>query len=229
MSKTVLISGGTSGMGKASVEKLLADGFNVATFAPDAQNIDEKNFLSTIGDVTKEVSVKNIVKKTMAKFEQIDILINNAGLAYYEGVTDIEIDKFRKLLDVNIVGVALLTKEVVPHMKEKKSGLIINIVSISATPQAKTLASYRSSKYAVAGYSDSIMHELKPFGIRVTVINPGMVNTPFWYPNELERRKKLNNGKLPPMLEANDVADAISYVCSQPNNVSIEELTIVPF
>src|SRR3989338_10303086 len=108
MSKTVLISGGTSGMGKASVEKLLADGFNVATFAPDAQNIDEKNFLSTIGDVTKEVSVKNIVKKTMAKFEQIDILINNAGLAYYEGVTDIEIDKFRKLLDVNIVGVALL-------------------------------------------------------------------------------------------------------------------------
>lgn len=238
--KVILISGGTKGIGKAVVEQLLSEGMSVATFSRNHEQVatlqaelsskyDEDRFLVTTGDVTDENNVITLVDKVVAKFGQIDVLVNNAGVGYFRDVDKFDLTRFQQMIATNIVGVALLTKNVVPHMKEKNSGLIINIASISGKVAFANGEFYSATKFGVMGYSQAIRAELAPFGIKVSTLCPGMIKTDFFDEEELERRKKIWNGKIPPMLEVSDITRLVSLIINQSEHSDIQDLTIMPF
>ena len=238
--KTILISGGTKGIGKSFVLKLLQDGFNVATFSRDVAKVkilneelsslyDIDRFIVLRGDVTNENEVKKVVGDVIAKFKTINILINNAGIGYFRDADKFDINRFNTMINTNIVGVALLTKYVVPQMKLNKTGLIINIASISGKVAFANGEFYSATKFAVMGYSQAIRAELKEFGIKVSTICPGMIKTEFFDDEELERRKKVWNGVVPQMLEVDDVANIVSLVCKQSDHCDVQDVTLMPF
>jgi len=238
--RTVIISGGTDGIGKATVLRLLLDGFFVATFSRSTEKCESlrkeilkkfpsKKFLVVVGDVTNEESLSNVVKRTFSKFKSVDILINNAGIGYYVECDKVEKSKYEDLIKINIIGTVLLTKLVVPYMKKKKSGLIINIASISGKSAFARGEFYSSTKYAIMGYSEGIRKELGPFGIKVSTVCPGMTKTSFFKKSELKRRKKLWGGKIPQFLNVEDISRIIRFICTQPEHCDIQDINVMPF
>lgn len=240
MTKTALISGGTSGIGKAVVLQLLQEGYNVVTFSRSAEKVnalkeelsgryEDERFLVMEGDVTDEGDITSVVDEVVKKFGAIDVLVNNAGIGYFTACDDIDVKKFQAMLNINLTGLVSLTAKVAPVMKKNKSGLIINISSTSgkrATPSQL----YSATKFAVTGYSESIREELRLHNIKVTTVYPGMVMTDFFdVAEDWDERVEKWNGKIPTMLAAEDIARAISYVCSQPEHVLVEDLTAIPF
>jgi short-subunit dehydrogenase len=240
MTRTVLISGGTKGIGKSAVLQLLKDGFNVATFSRNQEKVDQlqselveqfpsSQFLVLVADVAKESSVEVLVSAVVTKFESVDILMNNAGMGYFRDADQLDLSRFQEMIQTNIVGVALLTKYVVPIMKKNKSGLIINVASISGKVAFANGEFYSATKFGVMGYSQAIRAELSPVGIKVSTICPGMIKTDFFDEEELERRKKIWNGKVPQMLEVSDIARVVSLICNQSEHSDIQDITIMPF
>jgi short-subunit dehydrogenase len=238
--KSVLISGGTKGIGKGAVLQLLEDGFNVATFSRDKNKLDslqselaekypQKQFLVLQADVNNEEELSVAVEKTIEKFETIDILINNAGIGYFADCDKVDMSRLQQMLQTNIVGLALLTKLVVPQMKQQKAGLIINLASISGKIAFANGEFYSATKFGVMGYSQGIRNELKDFGIKVATLCPGMIKTDFFDDEELERRKKIWQGKIPQMLDVEDIKRIISLICNQSKYCDIQDLTVMPF
>ena len=239
--KTVLISGATSGIGRATVFELLENGFFVSGFAPDskkckalakelARSFKPGQFLITAGDVTKESSLKKVIRSTVSKFKNIDIVVNNAGYGFFVEPEAVDINQYRRMMDVNMVGMATLTKLVVPQMKKKKMGHIVNVASIAGRTVGFKGSFYSSTKFAVMGYSEGIRKDLEPFNIKVSTVCPGMVQTDFFTKKELARRKKeLWNGKVPVMLNSADIAKAICFVLKQPTHVEIRDILVMPF
>ena len=238
--KTVLISGGTEGIGKGAVIQLLDDGFNVATFSRSknkcnsltkelAAKYNQNRFLVMTGDVTDENSLKKVVNETIKKFNSIDILINNAGIGYFVDCDKVDMNRFQEMIQINIIGVALLTKLVVPYMKKKKSGLILNVSSIAGKMAYSNGEFYSATKFALMGYSEGIRKELKEFGIKVSTLCPGMIKTNFFDEEELKRRKKIGKEKLPQMMKIEDIDRIISLICNQSDGCDIQDLTVMPF
>ncbi len=236
--RTVLISGGTSGIGKAAVLELLEKGFNVSTFSTNKENCyllekEQKNFASKLlvqyGDVKQERDLKRIVNSTLKRFGSVDIIINNAGYGYFSESDKVDIKKFEDMVQVNLIGVSRLTSLVVPYMKKKKKGLIINIVSTAGKVSYAQGEFYSATKFGVMGYSEGLRKELKECSIKVSTICPGMIKTNFFKKEELDRRTKLNNGKSPVMLDAQDISRIILFICEQSDNCDIQDLTVLPF
>jgi len=238
--KVALISGGTKGIGRGIVDQLLSDGMAIATFSRNSSQVsrlqeelagkyNSDRFLVSNGDVTSEESVAAVVAQVKEKFGQIDVLVNNAGVGYFRDVDAFDLAQFEQMISTNIVGVALLTKHVVPVMKVSKKGLIINVASISGKVAFANGEFYSATKFGVMGYSQAIRAELVPFGIKVSTICPGMIKTDFFDEEELERRKKIWNGKIPQMLEVSDVTRLVSLITNQSKHSDIQDLTIMPF
>lgn len=226
--KTVLISGVTSGIGRAVMLKLLEQDFNVVGFAPkavDCKNFSNElgrtfpteNFMVLQGDVTKVKSLKNVVSKTLKKFKKIDILINNAGLWVQGALEKNSPERIEEVLKVNTLGTILLTREVLPFMKKHKSGLILNIIS-QAGLYAKTERSvYNASKWAITGFTKCLQEELKETKIRVTGIYPGMIKTALF--------GKAGNAKdMSYALLDTQVAGLIAFVVNADPEVEIPEI-----
>lgn len=238
--RTVLISGGTNGIGKGATIQLLKDGCNVVTFSREEKkcdalqreledDFDKKQFLVLKGDVNDEKQLSAIVEETMNTYGSIDILINNAGFGYFVDVDKVDMRRFQEMVQTNLVGTVMLTRLVVPQMKKQKSGLIINLVSISGKRAFANGEFYSASKFAVMGYSEGIRNELKDFGIKVCTLCPGMVKTDFFSKEELERRVKVLKKKDIQMLSVEDVNRVISLVCNQSEHCDIQDITLMPF
>jgi 3-hydroxy acid dehydrogenase/malonic semialdehyde reductase len=239
--KVVLISGGTSGIGKATTLQLLKDGFNVCAFAPQPPNVkafakelsqifDSQNFLVISADVRKDESLKKVVAACLKKFKRIDILINNAGYGYFAEADAVNMQKFQDMMEVNVMGVARLTKSVLPQMKKQRKGQIVNIDSISGRLSGPRAEFYCASKFAIMGYSEGLRKELAKFGIKVSTVCPGMVKTNFLTDSEYKHRMKyLWHGKEPMRLEAQDIARSIAFVCEQPDHCNVDDVLIMPF
>ena len=186
MNKTVLITGATSGMGKATALLLAERGYTVYAGARNGSQelMDEAGKLgvkiNTLTlDVQDTVSIKKAVQHVMNKEGKIDALVNNAGfglLATLEEGTDEEIFK---QFDVNVFGLIKMTREVLPHMREAGSGVIVNISSFLGKMGLPLLSHYNASKYAVEGITDSLRFEVAPFGIRVHSVLAGLFGTNF--------------------------------------------------
>jgi NAD(P)-dependent dehydrogenase (short-subunit alcohol dehydrogenase family) len=180
MSKVVLITGASSGMGRVTATYLAENGYRVYAGTREANpTAKEENITPIYIDVTKVESIKSAVNSIIANEGKIDVLVNNAGyglLATIEEGTDEEI--FNQF-DVNVFGLIKTTREVLPYMREEKSGVIINISSFLGKMGLPLLAHYNASKYAVEGIVDSLRFEVAPFGIRVHSIQSGLFGTNF--------------------------------------------------
>ena len=180
--KVILITGASSGMGKETAEWLAKEGHIVYG---GARRVEKMNTLKELGgfplglDVTKEETLKKAVEKIISEQGRIDVLINNAGFGLYGSVEDTSLEDARYQFEVNLFGLASLTKLVTPHMRSQKSGKIINISSMGGKIYTPLGAWYHATKHAVEGFSDCLRLELKQFGIDVVVIEPGIIKTAF--------------------------------------------------
>ena len=187
MTKTVLVTGASSGIGEETVKGLLAAGYTVYA---GARRVDRMRPLAEAGahlielDVTDDVSLSAAVGTVLRESGRVDVLINNAGYGSYGALEDVPLDEGRRQFDVNIFGLARLTQLVLPTMRAQRSGRIVNISSIGGKFGEPFGCWYHATKFAVEGLSDSLRMELHPFGIDVIVVEPGGIRTEW---NEIAR------------------------------------------
>lgn len=183
MTKTILITGTSSGLGRASAKLFGSRGWNVvATMrSPEAESelTGLANTLVTRLDVTDETSAQAAVAAGIERFGQIDALVNNAGYGAYGPLEATPLEKARRQLDVNVLGVLATTKAVLPHFRERRAGTILNISSTGGRVAFPLGTLYHASKFAVEGLSEALQYELAALGIRVKVLEPGGMPTDF--------------------------------------------------
>lgn len=180
MSKVVLITGATSGMGELSAKFLASNGYTVYAGSRDATVAEGSGSLKYIYiDVTKTDTIKNAVKTIIKNEGKIDVLVNNAGFGLLATLEEGSDEEMFNQFDVNVFGLIKATREVLPYMREARSGVIINISSFLGKMGLPLLSHYNASKYAVEGITDSLRFETMPFGIRVHSIESGLFGTNF--------------------------------------------------
>ena len=183
MSKTergiALVTGASSGIGLVTAQALRRDGYRVfgTSRKPMADTADGITML--VCDVIDDDSVQRVVDEVLSRAGQIDLLVNNAGLGLQGGAEESSIAQVKALFDVNLFGVIRMTNAVLPSMRRRGKGRIINIGSILGLIPAPYSAHYSAAKHAIEGYSESLDHEVRAFNIRVSVIEPAFVRTVF--------------------------------------------------
>ena len=178
----MLITGASSGIGKGTAMKLLADGYSVYAAArrvEQMQDLADSGATALRMDVTKEDEIVAAVERIDAEQGGTDILVNNAGFGLYGAMEDIPLDEARYQFEVNLFGAARLTQLVLPHMREQRAGKIVNISSMGGKIYTPLGSWYHATKFALEGWSDCLRFELKDFGIDVIVIEPGAIRTEF--------------------------------------------------
>ena len=182
MNKVVLITGASSGIGKETALSLIKEGhivYGVARRLEMMQDIIQAGGHSIKMDILKERNIDEVVNQIIKEQKRIDILINNAGYGLWGAVETISIAEAKRQFDVNIFGLAYLTKKIIPLMRKQKSGKIINMSSMGGKVYTPFGAWYHATKYALEGWSDCLRIELKSFGIDVILIEPGVIKTEF--------------------------------------------------
>jgi short-subunit dehydrogenase len=174
-----LVTGASSGIGRVTALALKKAGYRVFGTSRKAISASADGITMRICDVTNDASVQHMVTELVQKTGRIDLLVNNAGIGLLGGAEESSAAQAQAIFDVNVFGVIRVTNAVLPIMRSQKKGRIINISSILGLIPSPYNALYASTKHAVEGYSESLDHELRTFGIRVTLIEPAGVNTPF--------------------------------------------------
>lgn len=179
-SKIALVTGASSGIGEATAKRLVGAGYKVyGTSRRGAQGAPH-SFKMIALDVTSDESVEAAVHEVISLEGRIDLLVNNAGFGVAPaGAEESSIEQAQAIFDTNFFGIVRMTRAVVPHMRQQGSGHIINIGSVLGFLPMPYMALYAATKHAVEGYSESLDHELRTFGIRVSVIEPASTNTQF--------------------------------------------------
>jgi NAD(P)-dependent dehydrogenase (short-subunit alcohol dehydrogenase family) len=183
MKRSILITGASSGIGKAATRRFQAEGWNViATMrSPERETelIGLDGVLVTRLDVLDVSSIGAAVNAGLRRFGRIDALLNNAGYGAYGPLEATPLDKMRRQFDVNVMGVLATTQAVLPHLRRQRSGVIVNVSSIGGKITFPLGTLYHGTKFAVEGLSEALHYELLPLGIRVCIVEPGMVKTDF--------------------------------------------------
>jgi NAD(P)-dependent dehydrogenase (short-subunit alcohol dehydrogenase family) len=178
--KTALVTGASSGIGEATAQRLAMAGYKVYGTSRRGAQARERSFEMLRLDVTSDESVEAAVGEVIRLSGRIDLLVNNAGFSVAPaGAEESSIEQARSIFDTNFFGIVRMTRAVVPHMRHQRGGRIINIGSIFGFLPAPYMALYAATKHAIEGYSESLDHELRTRGIRVSVIEPSNTNTQF--------------------------------------------------
>jgi len=183
MSKVWLITGCSTGFGRALATNAIQAGHKVIVTARKTEDIKDivegfpQTSLAVKLDVTKPDDIKSAVEQSMDKFGRIDVLVNNAGIGYFGAIEESEDEEVRRMFEINFFGLANMTKEVLPIMRKQRSGHIVNIASIGGLVSFPAVGFYNATKYAVDGLSESLSKECAPLGIKVTVIAPSGFRT----------------------------------------------------
>ena len=181
--KTWFITGCSTGFGRELAGALLEKGEQVVATARNPEQLKDlkekygNKVLTLKLDVTVEDDIKNSVKGTLEKFGQIDVLINNAGIGYFGGVEESEEEEVRKMFEINFWGLNHMTNAVLPHMRQRKTGTIVNISSVAGTKGMPGTGYYNATKFALEGISEALWQELEPLGIRVLIVEPSGFRT----------------------------------------------------
>ncbi len=182
MGKVILITGASSGIGKDTALNLIKEGhivYGAARRISKMKDIVEAGGHSIKMDILSNEDIDRAVDQVISEQNRIDVLVNNAGYGLWGAVETISIDEAKRQFDVNIFGLAYLTKKVIPLMRNQKSGKIINMSSMGGKVYTPFGAWYHATKYALEGWSDCLRIELKDFGIDVILIEPGVIKTEF--------------------------------------------------
>jgi len=180
---TILITGASSGIGEATARHFQAHGWNVIATMRDPSKGDALAVLDNVAvvrlDVTDAASIPAAVSAGIDRFGKIDVLLNNAGYGAYGALEAFTMDRIRRQFDTNVIGLLEVSKVVLPHMRASRSGTIINISSIGGQITFPLGTLYHGTKFAVEGLSEALHYELEPLGIRVRIVEPGMIKTNF--------------------------------------------------
>lgn len=179
-SKIALVTGASSGIGQATAERLAKAGYTVYGTSRQGRQAGQRGFEMLALDVTLDDSVEAAVAKVVALHGRIDLLVNNAGFGVAPaGAEESSIEQAQAIFDTNFFGIVRMTRAVLPHMRRQRSGRIINIGSVLGFLPMPYGALYAATKHAIEGYSESLDHELRTRGIRVSVVEPAYTKTPF--------------------------------------------------
>ena len=234
MNKTIVITGGSDGLGKTLTETFSKEN-NVIIIATNEEKMNlvskENKFLllrATIAEdeqrrleniVIKKNQENNALKELIEEYKKIDVLINNAGLWIQEELDTNDSDRIKSVIEVNLLGTINVSKAVIPSMKANKDGLIININSQAGINHKAERVVYNASKWGVTGFSKSLQDEVAKYGIRVTDVMPGMMKTEMFSKMNIE--KNMANG-----LDTKEVARLIQFIIDTPSDVMIPEVGI---
>lgn len=233
--KRIVITGGTTGIGKAIADLLISLGGRVLIFGRDSgdfkkavddikKKFPEAELYGAPIDVTNKEDVQMIWETIDKNLGGIDILINNAALAG-DGVTDGTPEEWKYILDTNLMGYFTFTYEAVERMKKQKSGHIVNIGSMSAETREETGTIYVATKAAIRGFSGALRKEINPLGIKVSLIEPGSVMSDMQPYPKAEQRQKIKKME---MLEAEDIAMSVLFCLSQHQRCDIVSMQVRP-
>lgn len=238
MTKTALITGATSGIGKATAQLLAQNNYKIILCGRREDRLNDlKQELSKLTevhtlnfDVRDKKAVFDSINSIPESFATIDILINNAGNAHgLDPIQNGNLDDWDAMIDINVKGLLYVSKAVIPRMIERKSGHIINIGSIAGKEVYPNGNVYCASKHAVDALNQAMRMDLNPYGIRVGGIHPGAVETEFSevrFKGDTEKAANVYKGFEP--LRAEDIADIIHFVVSRPYHVNIADLMVLP-
>lgn len=240
MAKTILITGATSGFGEASAHLFAKNNWNIIITGRRNERLEKLeqeliskykvDVLSLCYDVTKVEEVKNAISSLNDNWKNIDVLLNNAGLAVGRGpIQEGLYDDWERMIDTNVKGLLYMMREVSPMMIARKKGHIINVGSLAGWESYGGGNVYCGTKHAVRAISRSSRIDLLTYNIKVSVISPGAAETEFSlvrFKGDEEKAASMYEGYLP--LKAEDVANSIYFMATQPDHVNIEEILILP-
>jgi len=237
--KVVVITGASSGIGEATAEALAEEGATVVVAARREERLSELverlngdggNALAVECDVTDEEQAHALIQRAKDEFGQVDILVNNAGVMQLSKIEKGLSDEWRTMFDVNVMGLLYTTDAAVQVMKEQGSGHLVNVSSVAGRKSGPLRGAYSGTKFAVNAISEALRQELIEDNIRVTVVEPGAVETelPDHITDEEAREGIQSVYGLDEILQAEDIANAIAYCVSQPERVSVNEILIRP-
>ncbi|HEY1299069.1 MAG TPA: SDR family NAD(P)-dependent oxidoreductase [Stellaceae bacterium] len=222
-----LVTGGGGGIGRAIVRRLAQEGMRVAILDRDEAAAGtvaaEIGGLALGADVTIPAEVENAVAAVLARFGSIDLLVNNAGIAWTGPALDMPLEVLRAMLRVNVEGVFIVSRAVLPHMVARRSGAVVNLASWAGKTGNAWFAGYSASKFAVVGLTQALAREMAPHGIRVNALCPGIVvdtamrgaleaqQRQYGLPETAERAKSIPIGRLS---VPDDVARAAAFLAS---------------
>jgi len=224
-SKKIIITGGSSGIGKATSKRLCELGAKVLIIGRNKEKLEKVANELGCDWIQADVSAQNDVNLIFEWVSKnwdgdVDVLINNAGLGEFASVEETPMESYHRVFGVNTFGPIMMIKKVLPKMKEKKSGSIINIGSTSSMQGFKNGSAYASSKFALRGFTQSLMEEVRQFNIRVFQINPSEVTTALGNPEREERKE--TDFKLGP----DQLAQTICAVLILPDKAFVPELSV---
>ncbi|MBW4448638.1 MAG: SDR family NAD(P)-dependent oxidoreductase [Hassallia sp. WJT32-NPBG1] len=237
--KVAIVTGASSGIGEATALALAAEGTKVAIAARRTDRLETLTkrikesggeVLSITADVADEAQVREMVSKTKAEWGRVDILINNAGVMLLGPIFDADTEDWRRMMNVNVLGLMYATHAVLPLMKAQGIGHIVNISSVAGRVANANTGVYNATKWAVGAFSESLRKEIHKDNIRVTIIEPGLTATelPQHITNPETRTRTLTRYESIKALDSEDIAAAIVYAVSQSAHVNVNEILIRP-
>lgn len=226
--KIAVITGGTKGIGQAIAERLLKEGVSIFICARDKSNL--KKSLEEFGklgkaegeicDMRSESQVKMMLDECVRLYGGVDILINNAGIGIFKTVEETTPDEFEKVLQTNLFGVFYACHHAIPLLKRRGGGHIINISSLAGQNAHPKMSAYNASKFAVNGFTEAMMQELRQDDIKVSLICPGSVNTEF-ADGEISEENAWQ-------IQPEDIAEVVVELLNQKSNVLSSKVEIRP-
>lgn len=220
--KHVVVTGVSRGIGLELVKQLCDKGASVYGWGRNAPEYTHSNFHFLSCDITKEDVVNSTAQKTLAlSGENVDALINNAGLGYFGYLEEQPMTEIQTMVETNLMGTIYASRSVLPSMKSKGSGHIINLSSTAGIEGYQQVSVYCATKYAITGFSDALYKELKDLGIKVTCVHPGATRTNFF--DNVEGISPHDN-----MLDPREVAGQLIFVLESSDNFVTNTLVIRP-
>ncbi|MDA0327594.1 MAG: SDR family oxidoreductase [Gemmatimonadetes bacterium] len=224
--KVAIVTGSTKGIGLAIAERMINQGASVVVSSRTESEIAAvtdrlgSNAFGVVCDVADPVACQRLVDETMARFGRLDVLVNNAGLGIFKPISEMTVEEWRLQVDVNLGGVFYCSKAALPHLSASGDGFIINIGSLASRNTFAAGTGYNASKFGLLGMSEAMMLDVRYDDVRVSIVMPGSVNTPFnnHEPSE-ERTWKL---------EADDCALAVMQILDYPPEAHVSRIEMRP-
>ena len=235
--RRILITGASSGIGEATAEAIVAEGGAVALGARRKDRLDDLAgrldgmALAIEADIADERQAERLVADATEQLGGLDGLVNNAGVMLLGLIQGADTSEWRKMVDVNLLGLLYCTNAALPVMRDGGGGDVVNVASVAGRQANMGSAVYNMTKWGVVGFSEALRQEGMHIGVRVTCIEPGFVETELQghntNPMVVEATEKFRES-IGTVLEASDIADAIVYALSQPTHVSVNEIMVRP-